>query len=59
MGGWCCLVGAKNFSPGSASFKAPRSFVAMGAKDFSPLQPAAFSLLSPEEKVSSTQPKPL
>jgi hypothetical protein len=42
MGGKCCLVGAKIFSPGSASFKAPRSFAAVGAKYFSPLQPAAF-----------------
>jgi hypothetical protein len=50
MGGKRCLVGAKNFSPGSASFKAPRSFAAIGAKDFSPLQPAAFFPLSPERK---------
>jgi hypothetical protein len=59
MGGRRCLAGAKIFSPGNASFKAPRSFAAVEAKNFSPLQPAVFFLLSPEDKVSSTKPKPL
>jgi hypothetical protein len=59
MGGRRGLVGAKNFAPGSASSKAPRSFAAGRTKDFLPLQPAVFFFLSPEEKVSSTKPKPL